>query len=482
MSVSQRSWNHYIGGEWRPTASGQTMKVLNPATEEVIGSVQEGTADDIAAAVTAATEAAKSWRETTPGERAAMLFALADKLDENTREFAELESDNVGKPLYGHLKALEEPPWGADNLRFFAGCARALEGLSTGEYAPGLTSMIRREPIGVVGGIVPWNYPLLMAIWKLGPALATGNTIVLKPAEDTPLTLLRFAEMSQGILPAGVLNVVTGTGTGAGAPLVEHPGVGLIAFTGDVETGREVARTAAASLKRLHLELGGKAAVIVFDDADLDQAASTINRSAYHNAGQDCMASTRVIAGPKIHDSLVGELIEGAKSLRVGDPRDESTQMGPLVTGRHQSRVLDFVGRATETGAEVVTGGEALGGRGYYVAPTVITGAAQTAEIIQREVFGPVVTVQRFSGEAEALSWANGVEYGLTASVFTRDIGRALRVSRALDFGTVWINTHDEPAVETPHGGFKSSGYGKDMSKYAVEDYTRIKLVAASLT
>ena len=479
MSVSIAKYENFVGGEWVGAADGKTMEVLNPATGEVIAEVPASSALDVDRAVAAAKQALPDWLETTPGERAEILLRLADLLDEHGDELAALESRNVGKPL---SYAKDEIPVGSDNLRFFAGAARVLEGRSTGEYMRGYTSMIRREPLGIVGGITPWNYPLMMAIWKIAPALAAGNVQVIKPSEQTPLTTLRFMQLAQEILPPGVLNVITGDGVPAGDALVRHPDVRLISLTGDVSTGKLIARNASDTLKRVHLELGGKAPVLVFDDADPEQVAEAIKIGGYWNSGQDCTAASRVLAGPKIYDALLEALVPAVESLQVGDPAEgDEVEMGPVISQAQQERVLGFLERAGKAKATILTGGEAGRDRGFFVQPTVVVDVGQHSEIVQKEVFGPVVSVQRFADDAQAIEWANDVSYGLASSVFTRDIGRALNAARKLQFGTVWINDHIPLVSEMPHGGYKESGYGKDLSAYSLEDYTQIKHVMAKL-
>ena len=473
------SCRNFVGGRQVDAVDGATREIVNPATGAVIATVPEGTAADVERAVEAAQAAKREWLDATPGERATVLLAMADVMDAATDELGALESANTGKPLQ---MARDEVTASADLLRFYAGAARNLEGKSAGEYMKGYTSMIRREPIGIVAGIAPWNYPLNMAAWKMGPALAAGNVQILKPAEGTPLSLLRFAELAADVIPAGVLNVVTGDGPGVGAPLSKSRAIGLVSLTGDVRTGKTIARAAADNLTRVHLELGGKAPVVVLDDADLDLTAAAIRVAGYANSGQDCTAGTRVIATRGVYDALLEKLVPAVESLKVGDPADgDHIEMGPVISARQQERVLGFLDRATAAGAEIATGGGGDIGPagGSFVVPTIVTGAAQDSEIVQNEVFGPVITVQRADDGEQALAWANDSRYGLAASVFTENVGRAMDASRRLEFGCVWVNDHLVPITsEMPHGGFKESGYGKDMSIYSMEEYTQIKHVA----
>lgn len=464
---------HFIGGAFREASGSQRLAVFDPATAQVIAEVPQGTAEDVAAAVAAARNAQRNWALTTPSERSRLLYRLADAMEDDLENLVTIESLNVGKPLQN---ARNETRFAIDLIRFCAGAARCMEGKAAGEYLAGHTSFIRREPLGIVAGITPWNYPIVMLAYKLGPALATGNVLILKPAEQTPLTTLKVAELAADILPPGVFNVVTGDEL-AGAAIVRHPDIRLVSLTGSTATGRIIAREATGNLKRVHLELGGKAPVVVLDDADLDAVVAGLRKGAFYNSGQDCTAATRVIAGPGIYDRLVEATVEMARSIRVGSPEEADIEMGPLVSADQLARVTQFLERTRSSSASVLTGGLARQAPGYFFEPTVVANIGQKHELIQQEVFGPVLTLQKFATEAEAIALANGTDYGLGASLWTRDVGRAMALSRDIQAGAVWVNCHDAVTPEMPHGGVKCSGYGKDLSMYSLEDYSHVKHV-----
>nr|WP_202447661.1 gamma-aminobutyraldehyde dehydrogenase [Streptomyces sp. SID5468] len=468
---------NYIDGEFRDAADGRTTDIVNPATGEVYATAPLSAAADVDAAMAAAAAAFPAWRDTTPAERQRALLRIADAIEARAEELIAAESENTGKPI-GLTRTEEIPPM-VDQIRFFAGAARLLEGRSAGEYMEGMTSIVRREPVGVCAQVAPWNYPMMMAVWKFAPAIAAGNTVVLKPSDTTPASTVLLAEILGGILPKGVFNVICGDRE-TGRLMVEHPTPAMASITGSVRAGVQVAGSAAKDVKRVHLELGGKAPVVVFEDVDIHKAVEDIALAGFFNAGQDCTAATRVLVHESVHDEFVTALTKAAAETKTGLPDDDDVLYGPLNNANQLAQVTGFIERLPEH-ARVETGGARVGDKGYFFAPTVVTGLRQDDEIVQNEVFGPVITVQKFTDEEQAVEYANGVEYALASSVWTKDHARAMRMSKKLDFGCVWINTHIPLVAEMPHGGFKKSGYGKDLSAYGFEDYTRVKHVMTSL-
>ncbi|MBT2477803.1 gamma-aminobutyraldehyde dehydrogenase [Streptomyces sp. ISL-94] len=477
MTTELRRLRNYIGGEFKDAADGRTTEVVNPATGEVYATAPLSGQADVDAAMAAAAAAFPGWRDTTPSDRQKALLKIADAFEARADELVAAESENTGKPL--GLTASEELPPMVDQIRFFAGAARLLEGRSAGEYMEGMTSIIRREPVGVCAQVAPWNYPMMMAVWKFAPAIAAGNTVVLKPSDTTPASTVLMAEIIDSILPKGVFNVVCGDRE-TGKAMVEHSTPAMASITGSVRAGMQVAESASKDVKRVHLELGGKAPVVVFEDANIVKAVEDIAVAGYFNAGQDCTAATRVLVHESIHDEFVAALAKAAADTKTGQPDDEDVLYGPLNNPNQLKQVAGFIERLPAH-AKVEAGGHQVGEKGYFYAPTVVSGLKQDDEIIQNEVFGPVITVQSFTDEKQAVEYANGVEFALASSVWTKDHGRAMRMSKNLDFGCVWINTHIPLVAEMPHGGFKKSGYGKDLSAYGFEDYTRIKHVMTSL-
>ena len=469
--------SNFINGKVVESTSGETTTLVNPATGQPFATAPKSNSADIDAAFKAASDAFVDWRDSTPSQRQRALLKIADAIEERAEEVIAIECENTGKPI--SLTTSEEVPPMVDQIRFFAGAARNLEGKSAGEYMPGMTSIIRREPVGVIGQVTPWNYPMMMAVWKWAPAIAAGNTVVLKPSDTTPASTVWMANLMAEFLPAGVFNVVCGERE-TGAALVNHARPDMVSITGSVGAGIQVAESAAKQVKRVHLELGGKAPVVVFADADLAAAAEAIAIAGYFNAGQDCTAATRVIVQDSVYDQFVGLLTEQAKAIAIGAPADEDVFLGPVNNANQLSRVSDLLSRVPSH-AQVMAGGSALDRPGFFFPATVVAGLRQEDELIQKEIFGPVITVQKFSDEAQAVAMANGVEYGLASSVWTTNHGTAMRMAKAFDFGCVWINTHIPLVAEMPHGGFKRSGYGKDLSGYGFEDYTRIKHVMTNL-